>query len=127
LIAARYKNDIEAFNKNCRQLGGIPLDMADASYGFKIAPRIPVAALYWAGDHEFPPESKLLFDKSISEHLALDIIFASAVDVYARIGSLGIKNTISGYIHPYTRLGILVSCPASPPNGQNWLKIWIWF
>ena len=82
-----YQNDIEAFKKSCIQLGGIPLDMADASYAFKIAPRISVAALYWIGDDEFPPESKLLFDMSVSEQFALDIIFALAVDVCTRIGS----------------------------------------
>lgn len=86
LISSRYNGDIEKFRKVCARLNGIPLDMADAAYAFNITPRIPVAVLYWDGDDEFPPESKLLYDKSITEHLALDIIFALAVDICTRIG-----------------------------------------
>jgi len=85
LISSRYSGDIERFRKTCDQLDGIPLNMADAAYVFKITPRIPVAVLYWDGDDEFPPESKILFDKSVTEHLALDIIFALAVDICTRI------------------------------------------
>ena len=85
LISSRYSGDIERFRKICYQLDGIPLNMADAAYVFKITPRIPVAVLYWDGDDEFPPESKILFDKSVTEHLALDIIFALAVDICTRI------------------------------------------
>ncbi len=88
MIASRYSGAIEKFKKVCEQLGGIPLDMADAAYIFKIVPRIPVAVLYWEGDDEFPPESKILYDKSVTEHLASDIIFALAVAICARIGNL---------------------------------------
>jgi hypothetical protein len=86
LISSRFRGDIEAFRKICDQLGGIPLNMADAAYIFKITPRIPAAVLYWNGDDEFPPESKILFDASITEQLTLDIIFALAVDICTRIG-----------------------------------------
>ncbi len=85
LISSRYSGDIEKFRKTCDQLGGIPLNLADAAYVFKITPRIPVAVLYWDGDDEFPPESKILYDKSVTEHLASDIIFALAVDICTRI------------------------------------------
>ncbi len=88
LISSRYSDDINKFRKTCDQLDGIPLSMADAAYVFKITPRIPVAVLYWDGDDEFPPESKILFDKSVTEHLALDIIFALAVDICTRIARL---------------------------------------
>jgi len=84
LIVKKYHNDLEKFKKNCILLGGIPLDMADAACVFNITPRIPAALLYWEGDEEFPPESKLLFDRSVSEHLALDIIYALAVDICTR-------------------------------------------
>ncbi|MBW2249509.1 MAG: DUF3786 domain-containing protein [Deltaproteobacteria bacterium] len=85
LISSRYSDTIDEFRKTCDQLDGIPLNMADAAYVFNITPRILVAVLYWDGDDEFPPESKILFDKSVTEHLALDIIFALAVDICTRI------------------------------------------
>jgi len=48
--------------------------------------RIPVAVPLWEGNDEFAPESKILYDKSITEHLASDIVFALAVDICTRIG-----------------------------------------
>jgi hypothetical protein len=81
LIEKKYGADPGGFNETCTRLGGTALDMADVAYAFRIAPRIPVAALLWKGDDEFPAESKLLFDGSIGEHLTLDIIFALGVGV----------------------------------------------
>jgi hypothetical protein len=85
-ISERYCENIKEFRDHCEQLEGNPVNMADAAYIFIITPRIPVAVLFWEGDDEFPTESRLLFDKSITEHLASDIIFALAVDVCTRIG-----------------------------------------
>jgi hypothetical protein len=86
LISLRFNNNINEFKERCEQLHGIPLNMADAAYSFKITPRIPVAVLYWIGDHDFPAESKILYDRTITEHLASDIIYALAVGICARIG-----------------------------------------
>ena len=61
--------------------------MADAAYSFRMTPRIPVAVLYWIGDEDFPAESKILYDKTIAEHLAPDIIYALAVGTCDRIGN----------------------------------------
>ncbi|MDY7037806.1 MAG: DUF3786 domain-containing protein, partial [Thermodesulfobacteriota bacterium] len=87
LISGKYDNDLKAFSQRCEELHGIPINMADAAYRFKITSHIPVAVLYWAGDDDFSPESKILYDKTITEHLASDIIFALAVEICTRIGS----------------------------------------
>ena len=60
--------------------------MADAAYRFEITPRIPVAVLYWNGDDDLPAESKLLYDQTITEHLASDIVWALAVGICERLG-----------------------------------------
>lgn len=86
LISHRFNNNINGFNNRCEQLHGIPLNMADSSYGFQIAPRIPVSVLYWRGDDDFPAESKILYDRTITEHLASDIIYALAVGICERLG-----------------------------------------
>jgi Domain of unknown function (DUF3786) len=85
LIEKRYGDNIGAFCNTCEQLDGIPLDMADKAYSFRIAPRTPAAVLLWKGDDEFPAESKILFDKTIGEHLALDIILALTVEICTRV------------------------------------------
>jgi hypothetical protein len=85
LIENRYANDIESFRIKCEKLSGIQIDMADAAYSFRITPRIPAAVLFWNGDNEFKPESKILFDRTITKHLAPDIIFCLAVEICERI------------------------------------------
>ncbi len=80
-ITQVYENDLEKFKKRCEALGGTPIELADAAYSFEIANNIPVAVLYWIGDEDFESEAKLLFDKTIEEHLPLDIIYALAVEV----------------------------------------------
>ncbi len=87
LLSRRFENDITAFKRECARLHGAPIDMADAAFRFDITPRIPVAVLYWLGDDDFPPEAKLLYDKTITTHLAPDIVYALAVEICRRIGS----------------------------------------
>lgn len=85
LISDKYGNDVLKFKNHCEQLNGSPLDMADAAYCFNITPYVPVAVLYWIGDDDFPPQSKILFDKSI-RIFPLDVTFALAIEICSRIG-----------------------------------------
>jgi hypothetical protein len=80
-ISKRFENDIAAFRQACEKLGGLPLALGDAAFSFQITPTVPVAVLYWQGDEEFSPETKLLFDRTLDRHLPLDIVFALAVGV----------------------------------------------
>lgn len=84
-IAEKYGDDFIKFNNVCQQHDGIPLDMADAAYCFRIAPRIPVLLQFWEKDDEFMAECKMLFDRSIPDHLSLDVIFGLSVVVCKRI------------------------------------------
>jgi hypothetical protein len=86
LITVQCKDDIEGFKNKCQRLMGLPLGLADAAFAFQITPRTPVAVLYWAGDDEFPAESKILYDKTIAEQFAPDIIYALAVGICERVG-----------------------------------------
>ncbi len=86
LITAKVDNSLNAFRKFCLKRGGVPLKMADMAFAFRITDRIPVALLYWVGDDEFPPESKLLFDRTLPHHFALDIVFALAVGICKELG-----------------------------------------
>jgi hypothetical protein len=86
IIEKRYENNVKEFKAVCERLDGIPLDMADAAYAFEITPRIPVAVQFWDMDDEFSAEAKLLFDKTIAEQLAPDIVFCLTVEICRRIG-----------------------------------------
>lgn len=86
LITSRVDNSIEAFRQLGRIYHGSPLNMADAAFSFSITGRIPVAVLYWAGDEEFPAEAKILYDKTLPDHFALDIVFALASGICEQLG-----------------------------------------
>lgn len=85
-ITEKADNSCDRFHQLCRRYHGAPLTMADAAAQFAITPRIPVAVLYWRGDDEFPAEAKLLFDKTLPDQFALDIVFALAVGVAEELG-----------------------------------------
>lgn len=87
-IANRFQGDIETFRQTCRMLGGSDLDMADAAFTFAITPRVPVGVLFWAQDDEFPAEVKIIYDRTIGDHFALDVIYALAVDICARLSGV---------------------------------------
>lgn len=89
LMVKTFGDDLSAFKIACEKLNGKPIDLADAAFLFEITPKIPVAVLYWQGDEDFPSEARLLFDPTIEEHLALDIIFALAVEVCAAVAAQG--------------------------------------
>ncbi|WP_136797153.1 DUF3786 domain-containing protein [Desulfosediminicola ganghwensis] len=91
LITDNVADSLETFRKLCRKRGGSSLDMADAAYSFQVTEKIPVAILYWLGDEDFPSEAKLLFDRSINSHFALDIIYALAVGMCMELGNTRIE------------------------------------
>jgi len=85
LVTNQFQNDIQAFSRRCSSLQGDPIDMGDAAFRFEITPRIPVVMLYWRGDEDFGPEARILFDRSICQYLALDVIYALVVEICARV------------------------------------------
>ena len=87
IIETRYENNIEEFKEKCQQLHGVPMEMADAAFKFEITPRIPVVVQFWDKDDDFPAEAKILFDKTIAEHLPPDIVFCLTVEICRRIGN----------------------------------------
>lgn len=79
LVARRFETGVEEFQARCRQLGGEPMEMADAAYVFPLLPAIPAAVLLWQADEMFGAECRLLFDRTLSSHLPLDIVYALGV------------------------------------------------
>ena len=50
---------------------------------FGLCPRVPVTLVVWAGDDEFEPTAKILFDHSIPHYLTTeDIAWVSGMIVY---------------------------------------------
>lgn len=68
-LAARFGSDLAAFRQAAGRLAGAPLDLADASSWFLALPRVPIAALLWEGDDEFPARAQILFDAQAGHYL----------------------------------------------------------
>jgi len=49
--------------------GGKPIDLGDKGFLFKFFPRLPIVVMHWAGDEEFPPYNKILYDISASNYM----------------------------------------------------------
>lgn len=78
-LAEKYCGSRERFLANGRTLGGRPLEYGDAAVTLSPLPRIPVAAVLWEQDSEFPADSALLLDSSCRCHLPPDLVWATAM------------------------------------------------
>lgn len=65
-------NDLDAFARAARALGGAPLALGDAAYAFAVLPQVSVAVVVWQGDDEFPASYRVLFDAAASHQLPTD-------------------------------------------------------
>jgi hypothetical protein len=73
-----FQNDLEAFELAAKNLDGenqLPTSnnsFGDASFIFQVLPKVPILAVYWLGDEDFPSSCQLLFDASIKHCLPTD-------------------------------------------------------
>lgn len=56
------------------ELGGHTVDLGDSAAVIEAFPRIPITLILWQGDAEFTSTGNLLFESSISSHLATEDI-----------------------------------------------------
>jgi hypothetical protein len=68
-LESKFGHNQPAFERAATALGGEKLDLADSSFRFSALPRVPLAALLWTGDEEFPPTVQILFDASAGGYL----------------------------------------------------------
>ena len=74
-LVEKFGRDPALFLNAGKQLGGAPLQMADAAIQLRPFPKIPIYYLLWAADEEFPAKVSILFDRSIEYHLNADAIW----------------------------------------------------
>ncbi len=71
-LVKRFGLDIESFRRAAEKVGGEPAGQGDAAYRFLALPRVPLLAVYWLGDEDFPSNCQILFDTSASHCLPTD-------------------------------------------------------
>lgn len=73
-LAKAVDNRISVFERAAKNLGGVRLDLGDAAFAFDALPRLRVAAVYYAGDEDFPATANVLFDASANHYLPTDAL-----------------------------------------------------
>ena len=73
-LAKAIDNHAGVFERAAKNLGGQKLDLGDASFAFNALPRVRVAAVYYAGDEDFPASANVLFDAAASHSLPTDAL-----------------------------------------------------
>jgi hypothetical protein len=71
-----FGKDPEGFLQSGLILGGRETGFGDASFELLILPRIPVEYILYREDEEFPAQITINFDRSVSRHLPLDVLWS---------------------------------------------------
>ncbi len=82
-----FGQDLERFKKVSKVYQGVPALLGDAAFTFQIFPKIPVTLVLWAGDEEFPPAGKMLFDAAIDHYLDLEDVVVMGEMIVGRLKS----------------------------------------
>jgi hypothetical protein len=73
-LAKAIDNRSSVFERAAQNLGGVRLALGDSSFAFQALPRVRVAAVYYAGDEDFPATANILFDGASSHYLPTDAL-----------------------------------------------------
>jgi hypothetical protein len=81
-----FGQDGEGFRRAADRLKGVPLEVGDAGFEFRVFPRVPVRLVLYAGDEEFPAEANILFERRIERGLSPeDVAWMAGMLVYRLI------------------------------------------
>ncbi len=68
-LARAFGSDVAGFRTAAQSLGGESLSFGDASFLFRLLPRVWLAAVLHLADDEFPASANVLFDGAASHYL----------------------------------------------------------
>lgn len=71
-LARCFGEDLSAFEQAAGALAGRRIPLGDAGFSFEALPHVPLAAVFWRGDEDFPSTCSLLFDASVNHYLPTD-------------------------------------------------------
>lgn len=84
-FARTFEGKTEAFCRAAEKIGGQPVKQSDAGYVLKAFDCIPMQFLFWDGDDEFPAQSNILFDYSVTDYIHVESTVALAVEGFTRL------------------------------------------
>jgi len=72
-----FGNQPDRLYEAAKQLGAQRCEFGDASVQLYVLPRIPITAVVWRADEEFPARASILFDQTAADQLPLDALQAA--------------------------------------------------
>lgn len=84
-LAAVFARRPDDFRRAAEALGGRPLATGDAAARFMAFPRLPLAAVLWVEDEEFPARANILFDSVAPTHLSTASLWVLGVELATRL------------------------------------------
>lgn len=71
-LGREFGSNRPRFEVAARILGGRVHPLGDVAYRFSLFPRVPLLAVLWEGDEDFPSSFRILFDASVPNHMPTD-------------------------------------------------------
>jgi hypothetical protein len=73
VLARTFGEELQAFCAAAEGFNGSrEFQLGSAAYRFQALPYVPLLAVFWQGDEDFPSACQILFDSAVSHHLPTD-------------------------------------------------------
>lgn len=84
-LTRRFGAEAADLGASAAELGGSPEPLGDIGYRFDFFPHVPVRLTYFLGDDEFPPETNMLYNESITGLLPPEDVIVMSELLAARL------------------------------------------
>jgi hypothetical protein len=95
-LEKRYGRDPQGLLRAGQALGGTATGKGEASFRLTALPRIPLEYIFYGEDEEFPAQLIITFDRTVAQHLPLDVIWALVNLVTRKILQAGEDLVVEG-------------------------------
>jgi hypothetical protein len=96
VLVRTFGEDLDAFRRAYLTAGGRLVELGDAAFAFTGLPNVPLLVTYWQGEDEFPSTSKVLFDRTATHHLPIDVCAILGSMLVSRILHAHVANNNAG-------------------------------
>lgn len=84
-LASAFGGNLDVLGLAAHSLGGTRLSLGSAAFEFTPLPRVRLAAVYWLGDDDFPPNASILFDSAAPRYLSVDALAVLGSQLTSRL------------------------------------------
>ena len=87
-VASRFDREVDAFQRACRELGGVPVEMGDLGFRFSVFGELSVILKFYRADEDFPASLTLLWDENMLQFVFYETVFYMAGHLLTMIAEM---------------------------------------